>query len=41
MSDKKKKLNLNRVSMPKQPPEERKHNFQEVALGYSEEQAIE
>jgi glutamate synthase (NADPH/NADH) small chain len=35
------KLNLNRVSMPKQEPEERATNFDEVALGYSEEQAIE
>ncbi|MDD2637884.1 MAG: NADPH-dependent glutamate synthase, partial [Methanothrix sp.] len=41
MSGKKKKLNLNRVSMPKQSPEERRHNFLEVACGYSEEQAIE
>mgnify|MGYP000576430369 CR=1 FL=1 len=28
------------VPMPKQPPHERIHNFNEVALGYSEEQAI-
>jgi len=28
------------VPMPKQPPEVRIHNFDEVALGYSEEQAI-
>jgi glutamate synthase (NADPH/NADH) small chain len=27
------------VPIPKQTPEERKHNFNEVALGYSEEQA--
>jgi len=33
------KLNLNRVEMPKQSPEKRKGNFQEVALGYSAEQA--
>ena len=33
------KINLNRVEMPKQSPEERKHNFEEVALGYSPEQA--
>jgi glutamate synthase (NADPH/NADH) small chain len=26
--------------MPKQAPEERRHNFDEVALGYSEEQAL-
>lgn len=31
---------LKRVSMPKQPPEERIKNFKEVALGYSQEQAI-
>jgi glutamate synthase (NADPH/NADH) small chain len=37
----KKKINLNRVPIPKQPPEVRKRNFNEVALGYSEEQAIE
>jgi len=41
MSGKKKKLNLSRVSMPKQSPEARRHNFLEVALGYTEEQAIE
>jgi len=35
----KKKLNLNRVSMPKQSPEERRKNFLEVACGYTEEQA--
>jgi len=28
------------VAMPKQKPEVRKHNFDEVALGYSEEQAV-
>ncbi|MBL7166598.1 MAG: NADPH-dependent glutamate synthase [Dehalococcoidales bacterium] len=33
------KLNLNRVSMPRQDPKERAKNFNEVALGYSEEQA--
>jgi glutamate synthase (NADPH/NADH) small chain len=33
------KINLNRVDMPRQPPEERRHNFEEVALGYSPEQA--
>jgi glutamate synthase (NADPH/NADH) small chain len=33
------KINLNRVEMPKQPPEERRYNFEEVALGYSSEQA--
>jgi glutamate synthase (NADPH/NADH) small chain len=33
------KLNLDRVSMPKQPPEVRARNFNEVALGYSAEEA--
>ncbi len=31
----------NRVEMPSQDPEVRRHNFQEVALGYSEEMALE
>ena len=35
------KLNLNRVPMPKQTAAVRRRNFNEVALGYSEEQAIE
>jgi glutamate synthase (NADPH/NADH) small chain len=35
------KLNLNRVSMPKQTPEERSKNFNEVAFGYTHEQALE
>ncbi|MFO7773596.1 MAG: NADPH-dependent glutamate synthase [Dehalococcoidia bacterium] len=35
------KLNLNRVPIPKQAPEERRANFSEVALGYTEEQALE
>ena len=35
------KLNLNRVSMPRQDPEVRAGNFDEVALGYSLEQAQE
>jgi len=35
------KLNLNRVDMPRQDPEVRAHNFDEVALGYSPEQAKE
>ena len=35
------KAQLNRVPMPKQEPLERAKNFQEVALGYSQEQAIE
>ncbi|HEY33567.1 MAG TPA: NADPH-dependent glutamate synthase [Dehalococcoidia bacterium] len=33
------KLDLNRVSMPRQDPKERAKNFSEVALGYDEEQA--
>lgn len=33
------KLDLNRVSMPRQDPKKRGKNFNEVALGYSEEQA--
>lgn len=33
------KISLNRVEMPKQLPNERRWNFQEVALGYAEEQA--
>ncbi len=37
----KSKLNLNRVEMPKQSPEVRKRNFQEVALGYTQEMAEE
>ena len=37
----KSKINLNRVEMPKQPPEERKYNFEEVALGYDQNQAEE
>lgn len=38
---KKKKLDLNRREMPKQPPEVRRHNFSEVALGYRVEAAVE
>jgi glutamate synthase (NADPH/NADH) small chain len=37
----KSKLNLNRVPIPKQAPEVRKKNFNEVALGYTDEQALE
>jgi glutamate synthase (NADPH/NADH) small chain len=37
----KKKLDLNRRAMPKQPPEVRRHNFNEVALGYPIETAVE
>ncbi len=36
----KKKLNLDRVEMPKQAPFIRKRNFKEVALGYTVENAI-
>jgi glutamate synthase (NADPH/NADH) small chain len=35
------KLNLNRLEMPRQDPEVRGSNFNEVALGYSQEQAQE
>lgn len=35
-----KKLDLNRNDMPRQSPEIRRHNFDEVALGYTEEMAI-
>jgi glutamate synthase (NADPH/NADH) small chain len=35
------KLNLNRVPIPKQEPKVRVKNFNEVALGYTEEQAVE
>ena len=37
----KKKLDLNRRSMPKQAPWERIKNFEEVALGYAVETAVE
>jgi glutamate synthase (NADPH/NADH) small chain len=37
----KKKINLDRQEMPKQPAEVRRHNFNEVALGYSIETAVE
>jgi len=37
----KKKVNLNRVPIPKQEPEARRKNFNEVALGYTEEQSLE
>jgi len=37
----KKKLDLNRREMPKQRPEVRRHNFNEVALGYPVEAAVE
>ncbi|MFQ5996936.1 MAG: NADPH-dependent glutamate synthase [Dehalococcoidales bacterium] len=35
------KVNLNRVEMPRQKPEVRAKNYNEVALGYSLEQAME
>lgn len=34
------KIRKESISMPKQKPEVRKHNFNEVALGYTEEQAV-
>jgi glutamate synthase (NADPH/NADH) small chain len=37
----KKKLDFHRREMPKQPPEVRRHNFNEVALGYTEQLAVE
>ncbi len=36
-----KKSDLNRRGMPKQPPEVRRYNFSEVALGYPVETAVE
>jgi len=35
------KINLNRVSMPRQDPKVRARNYNEVALGYTEEMALE
>jgi glutamate synthase (NADPH/NADH) small chain len=40
MSKPKPKIKKEAVSMPKQDPKERGHNFNEVALGYTEEQAV-
>lgn len=37
----KKKLDLHRRDIPKQPPEVRRHNFNEVALGYPAKIAVE
>jgi len=37
----KSKINLNRVDMPRQDPKVRAHNYNEVALGYTEEMALE
>ena len=34
------KLDLNRMEMPRQDPKVRAKNFNEVALGYSQEEAI-
>lgn len=34
------RMNLLRVEMPKQSPEERRWNFEEVALGYSDKEAL-
>ncbi len=39
--EKQSKINLNRADMPKQSPEMRRHNFNEVALGYTEELAMQ
>ena len=42
MADKEKpKMNLNRVKMPKQEPEVRARNFEEVATGYTKKMAME
>ncbi len=41
MSAPKPKIRKEVVSMPKQEPKERSHNFNEVALGYTEEQAVD
>jgi glutamate synthase (NADPH/NADH) small chain len=40
MSTPKPKIRKEVVPMPKQTPEERAHNFREVAIGYSEEQSL-
>jgi len=40
-AEKKQKINLNRLDMPKQDPEVRKRNFDEVATGYTHEMAME
>jgi len=41
MADEKQRINLNRVFMPKQEPDVRAHNFDEVAQGYTMEMAME
>jgi glutamate synthase (NADPH/NADH) small chain len=38
--EKQSKINLNRTDMPKQSPEVRRRNFDEVALGYAESHAL-
>ncbi len=40
MMDKKERMLIPRQDMPKQKPEERSKNFNEVALGFTEEQAL-
>jgi glutamate synthase (NADPH/NADH) small chain len=39
--EEKKKLDTNRVDIPKQPPHIRRRNFKEVALGYTPEMAVQ
>jgi len=39
--EEKKKLDTNRVDIPKQPPHIRRRNFREVALGYTPELAVQ
>jgi len=40
MADKKKKMKIERQSMPRQDPAVRAHNFEEVALGYDRDTAL-
>ncbi|MGD8565136.1 MAG: NADPH-dependent glutamate synthase [Candidatus Bathyarchaeota archaeon] len=40
MTNKRPKIRKEAIPMPKQAPEERRHNFNEVAQGYSEEQMM-
>ena len=37
----KSKINLNRIDMPRQDPKVRAHNYNEVALGYNDEMALQ
>jgi len=37
----KSKINLNRIDMPRQDPKVRAHNYNEVALGYSDDMAVQ